>query len=66
MKITKQMPVEHSKRTRKVFAFLPKFFHHGSLNEPLRTMIWLDYYLVEERWSYGGWMRVRETMIDVI
>ncbi len=66
MKITKEMPIEGTKRTRKVFAFLPQWFEHGSLNKPLRTMIWFDYYIVEENYQYGGWnyrgKRLNETI----
>jgi hypothetical protein len=55
MKITRPIPCNDTVRTRRVFALLPYWFTHGTLNEPLRTMVWLDYYLVEERWSYGRW-----------
>ena len=55
MKITREMPVDGTRRTRKVFALLPTFFNHGSLNKPLRTMVWFDYYNVEEYFQYGKW-----------
>jgi hypothetical protein len=55
MKITREMPRENTQRTRRVFALIPYWFNHGSNNEPLRTMVWLDYYLVEEQWRYGEW-----------
>lgn len=55
MKITRPIPRNDTVRTRRVFALLPYWFEHGSLNEPLRTMVWLDHYLVEERYSYGKW-----------
>lgn len=62
MKITREMPRENTERTRRVFALLPHWFNHGSLNEPLRTMVWFDYYLVDERWSYGEWTFIRRKM----
>jgi len=55
MKITREMPKEGTKRTRKVFALLPMFFNHGSNDKPLRTMVWFDYYIVEEYFQYGEW-----------
>lgn len=55
MKITREVPKAGTQRTRRVYALLPKFFDHGSNNEPLRTMVWLDYYLVEEHYEYGVW-----------
>ena len=55
MKITRQMPVEGTRRTRRVFALLPQWFDHGTLNDPLRTMVWFDHYLIEEIYQYGGW-----------
>ena len=62
MKITREIPREGTERTRRVFALLPHWFNHGSLNEPLRTMVWFDYYLVDERWSYGEWNLVRRKL----
>ena len=56
MKITKEMPVSGTVRTRQVFASLPTWFNHGSLDKPLRTMVWFDYYTVEERFNYGYWL----------
>lgn len=64
MKITRKMPVKGTERTRKVFALVPMFFNHGSLNEPLRTMVWFDYYLVDEYWSYGWEYKGRRLMVD--
>lgn len=55
MKITRPIPKEGTKRTKKVFAIWPMWFDHGSLNEPLRTMVWFDYYIVEEYFQYGQW-----------
>ena len=55
MKLTREMPVAGAKRTRQVYAFLPKWFDHGSLNKPLRTMVWFDYYTIEECFDYGFW-----------
>jgi hypothetical protein len=55
MKITKEIPIAGAKRTRKVFALLPTFFNHGSNNKPLRTMVWFDYYIVEDYFEYGKW-----------
>jgi hypothetical protein len=55
MKITRPIPRDNETRDRRVFALLPHWFEHGTPNEPLRTMVWLDYYLVEERYSYGKW-----------
>ena len=55
MKITRQMPIEGTRRNRKVFAQIPMFFNHGSHNEPLRTMVWFDHYIVEEYYQYGRW-----------
>jgi hypothetical protein len=55
MKLTRSIPRRDTTRTRRVFALLPYWFDHGTLNEPLRTMVWFDYYLVEERWSYCKW-----------
>jgi hypothetical protein len=55
MKLTRPIPRRDTTRTRRVFALLPYWFDHGTLNEPLRTMVWLDYYLVEERWNYCKW-----------
>jgi hypothetical protein len=55
MKITRPMPVAGTRRTRKVYALLPKFFVHGSNNQPLRTLVWFDYYLVDETYEYGEW-----------
>lgn len=66
MKITKELPVSGTNRSRKVFAFLPVFFRHGSLNKPLRTMIWLEHYIVDENYEYGTWnyrgKRLNETI----
>jgi len=62
MKITREMPRENTERTRRVFALLPNWFKHGSPNEPLRTMVWLDYYLVDERYSYGEWSLIRRKL----
>jgi hypothetical protein len=62
MKITKPIPCEGTERTRRVFALIPYWFDHGSLNEPLRTMVWLDYYLVVERWSYAHWEFIRRKL----
>lgn len=55
MKITRELPVSGTIRTRKAFAFLPKWFKHGSNNNPLMTVIWLEHYLVEEHYGYGTW-----------
>lgn len=49
------MPITGTKRTRQVYAFLPKWFKHGSLNKPLRTMVWFEHYTVEECYEYGYW-----------
>ena len=62
MKITREMPRENTERTRRVFAILPRWFNHGSINEPLRTMVLFDYYLVEERYSYGEWTMIRRKL----
>jgi hypothetical protein len=62
MKITRTLPRDGTERTRRVFALLPHWFRHGSNNEPLRTMVWFDYYLVEERWSYGEWTFIRRKL----
>ena len=62
MKITKEIPRAGTKSTRRVFAFLPKYFKHGTLNNPLRTMVWLDYYLVVEEYRYGKWERVGQRL----
>lgn len=61
MKITSVRPRENTERIRKVYALLPKWFNHGSLNEPLRTMVWFDYYYVTEYYRYGGWNRAGST-----
>jgi hypothetical protein len=63
MKITVPMPQEGTRRARKVFALIPTYFHHGSNNEPLRTMVWLDYYYIQEQYQYGRW-RYNERMLD--
>jgi len=55
MKITRDVPRDGTKRVRKVFALLPMFFDHGSNNEPKRTMVWFDHYLLEEYFQYGSW-----------
>ena len=64
MKITTEMPIEDTKRTRRVFALLPTFFHHGSNNKPLRTMVWLDYYIVEEYYRYGHWRYANKRLVE--
>jgi hypothetical protein len=66
MKITRQMPVEGTLRTRRVFALLPYWFDHGTLNEPLRTMVWLDYYLIEEIYEYGNWRYRGKRLVDSV
>jgi hypothetical protein len=66
MKITKEMPVSGTKRTRKVYAYLPTYFHHGSINNPLRTMVWLDYYLVDEYYEYDYWHFSRRRLDDSV
>jgi hypothetical protein len=63
MKITREMPVDDSRRVRKVFALIPTFFNHGSKNKPLRTMVWLDYYYIKEYYQYGKW-NYSERMLD--
>ena len=55
MKITKEMPKDGTRRVRKVFALVPTFFNHGSNDNPLRTMVWFDYYYVQEYFQYGTW-----------
>lgn len=55
MKITKSIPVDGTYRIRKAFALCPKWFDHGSLKEPLRTMVWLEYYYVVEYYQYNQW-----------
>ena len=55
MKITREMPVDGTRRSRKVFALIPMFFDHGPNNKPLRTMVWFDYYYVKEYYQYGKW-----------
>lgn len=62
MKITKSLPRDGTERTRRVFALLPYWFEHGTYHEPLRTMVWLGYYLVEERWSYGRWSFIKRKL----
>jgi hypothetical protein len=62
MKITREMPVENTKRDRRVFALLPTFFDHGSNDKPLRTMVWFDYYIVEEYYRYGSWNYAKRRM----
>ena len=66
MKITRQMPVEGTNRTRRVFALLPQWFDHGTLNEPLRTMVWFDYYLIEEIYEYGNWRYRGKRLADSV
>ena len=55
MIITKALPKDGTKRTRKSFALLPVYFDTGTLNAPERTMVWLDYYLIKEYYGYGQW-----------
>ena len=62
MKITREMPKQNTERTRRVFALIPSFFNHGTNNAPLRTMVWFDDYLVDERWSYGEWTFIRRKL----
>ena len=62
MKTTRKLPRDGTERTRRVYAILPRWFNHGSINEPLRTMVWFDYYLVEERWNYGEWTMIRRKL----
>ena len=55
MKITRELPVSGTTRERRVFALLPRFFNHGPNIKPLRTMVWFDYYIIEEHYQYGEW-----------
>jgi hypothetical protein len=65
MKITREVPTSGTRRTRRVFAFLPKYFAHGTRDNPLITMVWLDYYLVEEEYHYGKWRHVEKRLEEV-
>lgn len=56
MKLTKELPRDGEWRERKVFAWFPMWFkHYADGGAPLRTMVWLEYYIVEECYQWGGW-----------
>jgi hypothetical protein len=65
MKITREVPAANTKRTRRVFAFLPENFAHGTQDNPLITTVWLDYYLVEEVYHYGKWKWVGKRLEEL-
>ena len=66
MKITRKVPTVGTRRTRRVFAFLPKYFAHGTSDNPLITMVWLDYYNVYENYGYGKWVQYSTGLEEVI
>lgn len=64
MKLTEQLPRDGETRERRVFALFPTWFkHYGDGGVPLRTMVWLEYYIVEERYQWGGWNKTGERMV---
>lgn len=63
---TKELPQHGVIRTRKVFALLPVYFYHGSNDKPLRTTVWLDYYLIDYKYfsGSGAWHQWTKRLLD--
>jgi hypothetical protein len=52
---TVELPKSGTIRTRKVFALLPVEFYHGAPDNPQKSTVWLDYYLIDECYTDRTW-----------